>query len=154
MLKQPPDVRQSLPYDCGPAAVRAALFAGGTRPADVPEAIDMIAELGTTPEDGTDPRAVEGYLRRRGLPVVSGTMTTADLAHFTRTGRPVICLVTRHFVGHYVCAWKVARGVVHYHDPADGPRKMRAAEFAASWRDWCRSGLVYERFGLALGEAG
>jgi ABC-type bacteriocin/lantibiotic exporter with double-glycine peptidase domain len=140
-----PDIRQRESWDCGPAAVRSALTALGYRPPDL-----MATVLGTSPSDGTDPRAVESYLRREGLAVISGEMTLADLTHFTKTGRPVLCLVTKAGCGHWVTVAGRSRGRVHFQDPDTGPSRLSDAAFLAEWIDHDRLGVTYRQFGLAV----
>lgn len=133
-----PDVRQKRDYDCGKAATACVL-----------QLLDASADLrvlGTTPTDGTDPRAIESCLRLAGCKVVSGEMTLGDLRHFTRTGRPVIAVVN----GHYVVVAGVSRGKVHYQDPLEGPQRCSEKDFAKWWKEADRLGVVYDQFGIAV----
>jgi hypothetical protein len=58
--------------------------------------------LPATPIDGTDPRALESFFRRLGIPAQSGEMDWRDLAYHTARGRPVAALVQLDGCGHWV----------------------------------------------------
>lgn len=112
---------------------------------------EVAQAVGTSGLDGTDPRAVESYLRRMGLTVLAGEMTINDLAHFGRTGRPVLCLVQDDGVGHYVVSAGTRRGRVYFQDPLAGPRSLSRLGFDLAWWDYDRLGPAYRRYGLAVG---
>lgn len=137
-----PDVRQKGGSDCGPACVVAVCRRFGQR-VTLREAA---AGLLLTDRNGTDPSAVEAYLRGRGLKVLSGDMDRPDLRHAARLGRPVICVTAGHYV--VACGWQ--RGRVGVHDPEEGFRWVPWIDFAAFWHDRHRWGAVYDRFGLAV----
>lgn len=142
MLLDIPDVRQASDYDCGAACLDAVAQFHGLRvrgPARLANAVQ-----------GMSPDTVEAVLRALGLPVLSGTMAVADLRHLTRTGRPVLCPVARAG-GHWVVVRGVARGKVHFHDPAAGPGAEREADWLAGWRDVARSGAEFARWGIGAG---
>lgn len=143
MLLDLPDVRQRDGYDCGPAAIDCALAFLGVR--------TCAHVLGlANPVHGTAPDTVEALLRRADLPVLSGEMTLADLRHFARGGRPVLCPVALHG-GHWVVVRGVERGSVHYHCPLNGRQKMPRDEWLVHWRDDTTRGVTYSRWGLAVG---
>ena len=140
MLLVIPDIRQSADYDCGDAVVSAlARFHGIGVSGGISNAIQ-----------GTDPGTVEAVVRRWGLPVVSGTLTLADLAHFTKTGRPVLCPVAA-FGGHWVIVRGIDRGRVHVHCPFSGPTSTPSAKWVAEWRDVSRAGHEFDRWGIVAG---
>lgn len=135
-----PDIRQAAAHDCGDAVLFAlAAFHGLPTPPAV-----------SCPVSGTDPATLEMAARRLGLPVLSGTLTVADLAHLTRTGRPVLCPVAA-LGGHWVIVRGVDRGRVYAHCPVAGPVSAPAAKWVAGWRDTSRAGVEYDRWGIAVG---
>ena len=140
-----PDIRQQNNHDCGLAACRivARLFRRRWTP-------ELTARLGTSPMDGTDPRAIESTLRHIGWGVISGEMTIDDLRHHATLERPTICLITRAGVGHYVVVGGIDCGRIQVQCPADGPIITSRAKFLAAWRDVDRLGAVYHQFGLAV----
>jgi hypothetical protein len=77
-------------------------------------------------------------------------MVVADLAHHTRLGRPVVCLVQSANMGHYVVVRGIARRRLSYHCPSNGPLIQGVSEFDARWFDQGRDTL-YVRFGIAVG---
>jgi hypothetical protein len=103
-------------------------------------------EIPATPIDGTDPRTIESFCRSIGLRVVSGEMSVDDLKHFTAHDRPVIAVLS----GHYVVVCGVKRGVVIYHDPAHGLASSSSKAFVERWRDMDRLGAVYNQFGVCV----
>jgi len=140
-----PDIRQQNNHDCGLAACRivARLFRRRWTS-------ELTARLGTSPMDGTDPRAIESTLRHIGWGVIAGEMTIDDLRHHATLERPTICLITRAGVGHYVVVGGIDCGRIHVQCPADGPLTTSRAKFLAAWRDVDRLGAVYHQFGLAI----
>lgn len=136
-----PDLRQQTGHDCGQTAAAVVYRLHGRRKADPPKGSEL---------DGTHPAEMERAFRDAGLCVQSGDMTPADLRHHTRAGRPVVCLVTEaDGTGHWVVVAGVARGKVHFHCPAAGPRTEPTAAFAARWHDSDRVAVRYERWGIA-----
>jgi ABC-type bacteriocin/lantibiotic exporter with double-glycine peptidase domain len=138
-----PDVRQKAAADCGPACVVAVARFFGLRLA-LPEATGALL---TTDHNGTDPSAIEAYLRRLGLRVVAGEMSKDDLKAAARLGRPVICVTAGHYV---VSAGFDRRGRVRLMDPEAGPSRVPWLDFAATWADRHRWGALYDQFGLAV----
>lgn len=129
-------------HDCGLAAARCvALYYGRTlrAPTGWPCSID-----------GTDPRILEPYFRGNGFGVQSGEMLIDDLRHHTRMLRPVLSLVQRGGVGHWVVASGVLRGRVHYMDPSLGLTVEPVAAFRERWRDVCRDGSSFRGWGIAV----
>lgn len=140
-----PDLRQKNSYDCGMIACRIVLRVLRRRLTR-----DLAGRLNTNPIDGTDPRAIESTLRHMGLGVIAGEMTIDDLRLQSQLGRPVICLVTRSGVGHYIVSAGVDCGRIKYQCPADGPCTISRSKFILSWRDVDRLGATYHQFGMAV----
>lgn len=141
MILDVPFIEQRESYDCGAAAAAAVLrFWRWPLPSlhGWPNSVD-----------GTDPRILEAVLRGAGLGVQSGEGELCDLAHHTRQGRPVICLVQHNGCGHWVVCKGVARGHVYLMCPASGDRRVKAAEFAGLWCDTCRDGTRYHHWLIA-----
>jgi ABC-type bacteriocin/lantibiotic exporter with double-glycine peptidase domain len=136
------DIRQQASHDCGDAAVRVVLRALRRRPFE-----PAIAHLATDPIDGTDPRAIETCLRAHGLLVLSGSATWGDLRHWTQN-RPVICLVQRGGVGHWVVTGHVTQRRAHYQCPSIGPDSQGRTTFMNAWRDVDRLGAVYRQWAI------
>jgi ABC-type bacteriocin/lantibiotic exporter with double-glycine peptidase domain len=134
-----PDVRQAAGHDCGAAVLECVLRFYGVAPARWVRALP-------NPVQGVSPDTIEAVLWATLGRVCRGTMTTADLRHHTRAGRPVLCPVADHG-GHWVCVAGVERGRVHYHDPLTGPAVAGAADWDRRWAD-STPGVPYTRFGL------
>ncbi len=138
-----PLVRQVESHDCGTAAAAMVLKFHRRK---VP---DLAAAGWPSPIDGTDPRVVEAILRNAGLGVVSGELHESMLAFHVRQGRPVACLIQHNGCGHWVVVVDVAyRRPVQLNCPAEGRRKVRLADFLASWVDVCRDGTRYHQWGV------
>jgi predicted double-glycine peptidase len=135
-----PDIRQRDDYDCGSAAVDVVLTFLGVK---------SKATSLTNAVDGTHPSAIEAALRRVGLHVQSGTMTSADLQHHVKLGRPVVCCVSLHG-GHWVVVRGVSRGRVYFHCPTDGTRSVRLSEWFDIWRDSTRAAHDFDSWGIAV----
>jgi len=140
-----PDLRQSAEHDCGYTAVLVVLrrLRRKVTPGD-------LASLSTNMIDGTDPRAIESTLRGLGLRVISGEMDMGDLWHHAASSRPVICLLSRDGVGHYVVVAGIHEGSVYYQCPSEGPAHMRVAAWKRSWTEIDRLGAVYQGWGIAV----
>ncbi len=136
------DVRQLTDHDCGAACACAILRYHGIR-CTLAGCVELLYTNGL---DGTDLRTLEGFFRSYGLCVLAGEMDLTDIRQQTRRGRPVLCLVT----GHYVVALGLTRSRVHVHDPLGGRARLPVAAFEEGWRDTDRSGAVYQRFGLSV----
>lgn len=140
-----PDIRQAKEHDCGPTAVKVLLRYLRKRPTKA-----QWAGLLNDPVDGTDPRAIETWLRGLGLLVLSGSMTLDDLARLTKTFRPVVCLITpSHGVGHYVTVSGVGSGKVWFQDPTNGPAFVPIPEWKTQWLEVDRLGADYHQWGIA-----
>jgi ABC-type bacteriocin/lantibiotic exporter with double-glycine peptidase domain len=140
---QLPDLRQQHDYDCGSVCCRIVW-----NHFKVAKKNTLTTEI-----DGTDPRAIESAMRISGLPVISGTMTLADLAWFTRTKRPVIVLATcsTEPIGHYmVCGGQRDRRL-HFQCPSRGPIAETPRRFDKRWHDVDRLGTRYSRWGIVVG---
>jgi HK97 family phage portal protein len=159
-----PDIRQTHNYDCGAACTRAVCeFFGAATEEETEE--DFIAQLNTTPADGTQFPDIIDLCQRRGLAVTTGKMDVDDLRRFFKKGWPVICPVEMYGVGldHYVVVIGVGLGQVFYHDPArvegrerdSGRALMSEEDFLSIWFD--REGEVpaedqaYRQHGIAVG---
>ena len=158
-----PDIRQTDNYDCGAACTRAVCEYFGVANAETEE--DFIAQLNTTPEDGTQFPDIIDLCQRRGLAVTTGKMDVDDLRRFFKKGWPVICPVEMYGIGldHYVVVIGVGLGQVFYHDPArvegrerdNGRALMSEEDFLRIWFD--REGEVppedaaYRQHGIAVG---
>lgn len=141
MLALPP-VLQRDGHDCGLAAVRCVAAYHGYA---VRKPVGWPCQI-----DGTDPRILEPYLRANGYGVQSGEMEVGDLRHHAKKGRPVLCLVQRGGVGHWVVSAGVGRNRVYYMDPASGQASEPVAGFWGRWRDVCRDGTNFRGWGIAV----
>lgn len=138
-----PDVRQTASHDCGVAVCRAVMRFHGKRWSD-----DYDKRLGVCEIDGTDPRNIEVLFRQLGFGVISGEMTVADLRFNLSCGRPVITLIQRQGVGHYIVVSDVTPRTIGYQCPVDGFCKVSTRKFRAEWKDVGRMGAVYHSFGI------
>lgn len=138
-----PDVRQVANHDCGVAACRAVMRFYGKRWSD-----DYDKRLSACEIDGTDPRNIEVLFRQIGFGVMSGEMTIHDLRFHISMKRPVITLIQRAGVGHYIVVNDVKSRMIDYHCPVDGPVKCAIRKFRESWRDVGRMGTFYNSFGI------
>lgn len=139
-----PDLRQTTDWNCGPTScfVVWSYFGMPRR------------QIHSSLIDGTDPRTLETALRVSGLPCLSGEMTIKDLAHFTKSRRPVIVLVrTRETpqTGHYCVVYGVQDRRVYIQCPSEGPISETVRTFEKRWHDIERSGNRLERWGIAVG---
>jgi ABC-type bacteriocin/lantibiotic exporter with double-glycine peptidase domain len=142
MILDIPDVRQRSEVDCGPACVAAVVRYFGQRIS----LADATAALLTTEHHGTDPSAIQAYLKRRGLRVLAGDMNDTDLRLAVKFGRPVIAVTAGHYV--VVCGWDRYRVAVQ--DPACGFSWVPYTDFAACWADYSRWGSKFDQFGIAV----
>lgn len=128
-MRRVPDIRQRDDFSCGAASLAALLSFHGRR---VPRWVYRLAN----PVRGMQPETVEAVLYATfGRPPLIGSMSTEDLRHLTRTGRPVLCPVVFGEGGHWVCVYGVARGRVHFHCPTGGPDSLTVRQWLARWRD-------------------
>ena len=143
MLLELPIVLQSEAYDCGRAAFLCVMRYHGIKvpQVDIPQPCSI---------DGTDPRILEAIFRRH-LLVASGEMTVADLRFHASQNRPVLLLIEVGLIGHWVVSAGVARRKVRVMDPASGIRGIPESELDSHWRDICRDGSHYRRWGIAVG---
>lgn len=138
-----PDIRQKDDHSCGVVAYRVLLRYLRVRRKKAVEPLSSMI-------DGTDPRAIETYLRELGLNVLAGSMRMEDIESLTDTGRPVICLITpEHGVGHYVVVGGTDERFVYYHCPTHGALIMTRVKFEACWHEVDRLGAKYRRWGIA-----
>lgn len=136
-------VRQGNCYHCAQACVSAVSLAHGL------PMVDVGTLLPGTPHDGTNPQSIEAAFRIHGFNVIAGTLSVADLRHFTRTERPVICLVQHEDgEGHYVVVDSIKRNWVQVMDPASGRYATKLPSWVDSWVDVDRYGVRYVRWGL------
>lgn len=143
MIALPDQQLQSEDWDCGRAALRAALSVYG-RPLRLPDL--------SNPVQGTCPSTLEAIVRSLGLPAVSGNMRTDDLRHFTDLGRPVLCPIADHG-GHWVVVVGTSgrAATVYYFDPSKGAASRRRSAWEAAWRDTDSKGTAYVNWGLVVG---
>lgn len=142
MLKIP-DIRQREDYDCGEAALEAAMRFHGY--------VVFPCNL-SNPVQGIAPDTAEAILRSRGLAVLSGTMAVADLQHLTRRRLPVLCPIQRGGSGHWVVVYGVTgtKGGtrVFFQCPIDGPCSMPATTWRDGWVDVSRAGARFDSWGI------
>lgn len=138
-----PDVRQADDYDCGWAAVDAVAQYWGKRTRGPAKLANRV--------QGMQPDTVEAVLRSLGFSVLSGTMYVGLLRELTAAGNPVLCPITLATeggpVGHWVVVRGVARGRVHYHCPAAGPKATSYTKWVDAWRDSHRVSQ-FDRWGV------
>lgn len=158
-----PDVRQSTGFSCGAAAFQAVLGYWGI---DEVEG-DLIAELGSDPEQGTPPHAIARVARARGFQVrVHENLSLAGLAGEVHRGVPVIVAIQawpsepspgRRWVdeweeGHYVVVVGVDDSSVTVEDPSLlGARGfIPTTEFLDRWHDVDASDRRWVHLGIAI----
>lgn len=133
-------------WHCGPVVAAVILDLCGFPEA---ESTERVARgLPVCYLDGVDPRTLESFLWAQGVKCQSGSMVVADLAHHTRHGRPVACLINEHG-GHWVVVTRTSRNCVFFHDPLAGQRMMGKRKFAEIWLDTDRFGNRLVHFGIA-----
>lgn len=138
-----PDIRQTANHDCGIAVCRVVMRYYGKKWQDNFEKMLNACEI-----DGTDPRNIEFLFRKSGFGVLSGELTVPDIRHFIAMKRPVITLVQRFGIGHYIVVNDVKSRRIDYHCPVDGLVKCSIRKFRESWRDVGRMGTIYNSFGI------
>jgi HK97 family phage portal protein len=166
-----PDIRQRFDFDCGAAATAsvAEYFDVG-----LTDYAGYLAELETTPEDGTEPEEIIEFFTSRGLVVTAGEMDMDDLRKFFQAGQPVIVPLQMYGKtgvydaeeatnqsGHYVVVTGIGMGVVLFQDPAadnagaesapGGLGAMSEEEFDKRWHDVGADGDVLAHYGIAVG---
>jgi hypothetical protein len=139
MWLEPPALLQRKAHDCGNTAARMLFAAHRVGPRGM--GVDL-----SNPVQGMSPDTLEAILWRAFGRLARGSLTLPDLAHFCRTGRPVACL-TAHAGGHWVVAWKVARGRVHVRCPDLGANSVPAGDWLDQWHDNA-NGVEYRQFGI------
>lgn len=160
-----PLVRQATSYSCGAAAVLAVLQYWGSY--DGGEG-GLYAELGTTPEDGTDPRSMAKVLGEKGLETSwREGMTEADLEGHLARGETVIIDIQAWAEddktpddysdnwedGHYVVLIGMDDTYLYVMDPSvsAGYGYFARSELKARWRDYeDRGGVVWRNSGLGI----
>lgn len=136
-----PDTRQSKDFNCGTAAMTCVVRFFKSRGT-------VIADL-ASPEYGTDPTTIEASFRKAGWKVNSGNRTLAELQSLCNQGIPVIALVTRDGVGHYVVVCGVTSRRTYYHDPLEGMKWLTHADWLERWHDTGRWGEAFREFAIA-----
>lgn len=129
LLDTPQGVEVPGDYTCGPESLRVML---GFHGIVVPRQHIALA----SPDRGMSDETLEAVVRALCNNVAVGRWGLEELAHFTRMGRPVVCLVSvDNPADHWVCVRGCHAGRVHYHDPAEEPRRrsLPAAEFLKWW---------------------
>ncbi len=136
-----PDERQKDTYDCGEAAVKCVLKY---------YQINNTVKFATY-QDGSDPRQIEAAFRLSGLNVVAGELTVADLKHFVRLKRPVVCLIwyAEQVTSHYVVVYGFEKNSVYYHDVETGPTSVGITKWNKMWTAMGRMGETYLHWGIA-----
>lgn len=162
---------QSTDYSCGPTALKSVLRYFGHEVAEV----DLIEELGTTPEAGTPPEAIAAAAARRGLSAeVKVGMTIEDLeraVYPVAPGEypvPVIIDIQawredrdvewakRWEDGHYVVVIGLDDRFVYFEDPSlEGSQgKIPRGELLRRWHDYegesPERGKKYIRSGILI----
>jgi ABC-type bacteriocin/lantibiotic exporter with double-glycine peptidase domain len=142
-----PDRRQRQDdWHCGPVIAATMLDLCGFGADDATSRVAL--GLPVSHLDGVDPRTLESFLRKQGCGIQSGEMNVRDLAHHTRQGRPVACLICENG-GHWVAVLQTSRNCVEFHDPLNGLRRLGKVRFAEVWHDTDRFACEYRNFGIA-----
>lgn len=137
---------QANEYDCGRSCVGAASWlAGRTRR----EAIRAASLVVPNEVDGTPGNSIDLAFKAVGLKTLAGRMELGDLEHFTKTGRPVVCLINSSVGGHWVVVHAVGDWV-SYWCPAAGGALYRApiGWFLAKWHDANYFGVAWSGWGV------
>jgi len=135
-----PVVKQKLPHDCGVAVFRSVC--------KYLKVHTLRNTLDADPINGLHPFELEPAFRRLGLSVSAGSMDVDDLRYHARRGRPVVCLVT----GHWVVSGGIFRGHVTIMEPFEGViKRVPILEFANDWQDSDRNGTVFRNYGISVG---
>jgi predicted double-glycine peptidase len=160
-----PLISQSQPWTCGAAALMATLVYFGVF--DDAES-SLVAELGTTPVDGTHVRDIVSVARRFGLTAEARTrLTLADLEAQLAGGAVVIAALqawpSRRVSdwrsdwddGHYVVIVGVSRRRVYVMDPSvrTGYAYLTRDEFLRRWHDYDVEDdrvVVWDRLGIVI----
>jgi predicted double-glycine peptidase len=167
---------QTTNYSCGPTALKTVLEFFGFAEAEE----DLIAEMGTTPEQGTPPEAIAAAATRRGLAAeVKVGMTLADLeraVYPSGSKKPPIPVIidiqawregddlakpwSRVWEsGHYVVVIGMDEDHVYIEDPSiEGARgQIPRAELLDRWHDYegdtLARGRKYVRCGIVIAGA-
>jgi predicted double-glycine peptidase len=160
-----PLISQSQPWTCGAAALMATLVYFGVF--DDAES-SLVAELGTTPVDGTHVRDIVSVARRFGLTAEARTrLTLADLEAQLAGGAVVIAALqawpSRRVPdwrsdwddGHYVVVVGVSSRRVYVMDPSvrTGYAYLTRDEFLRRWHDYDVEDervVVWDRLGIVI----
>ena len=123
-----PDIVQPNDFACGACVTFsvASHFAVGPKSLKA-----WVKELGTTPEESTDPQAIAEALEKYGCQVeMKERMTLNDLTNYWKRGWPVIVLISEYMndrnkkakvnYGHYVAVLGFDHGFVYVQDPSMG----------------------------------
>ncbi len=160
-----PLISQSQPWTCGAAALMATLVYFGVF--DDAES-SLVAELGTTPVDGTHVRDIVSVARRFGLTAEAHTrLTLVDLETQLASGAVVIAALqawpSRRVSdwpsdwddGHYVVIVGVGSRRVYVMDPSvrTGYAYLTRDEFLRRWHDYDVEDdrvVVWDRLGIVI----
>jgi predicted double-glycine peptidase len=160
-----PDVRQHFGFDCGAAALKSVFDYFGVDPGTEPH---IIAELGSSPRDGTSPDKIVHLAVKEGLTVhASGPMTLDELRAYLDLKQPVICPVQMFWHdakgdddarvnpdedenGHWIVVAGMDDRSMCIQDPVYGKVFLKPAEFLRAWHDRDGDGRRYIRWGVAL----
>lgn len=155
---------QQQSYSCGPAAIREVLARLGVDKSEE----ELIAFLGTDPENGTPPDAMVAGCKKLGLDVEAKSgMTVAELEQCLDAGQPVIvCLqawgtpdgYAAEESGHWAVAIGANKGNILFADSElAGPLErgfIPHEEFDRRWRDKDGDGREWDHFGIVVSGVG
>ena len=135
-----PDVRQKDSYDCGEAAVKCVL-----KYYEIYGSVKF-----ATAQDGSDPRMLEAALRLSGLNVTAGEMCVADLKHWVKHKKPIICLIwyAEQLTSHYVVVSGFNKNAINFHDVETGPVTVSLVKWKKMWTAMGRLGEPFKQWGI------
>lgn len=153
-----PDVRQKDEFDCGAAALKAALDYYQVKPSRSEE--EMVRALGSDEDHGTLPKAILREAKDAGLGVEeSSGMSLAELTQQIDNGNLVICPVQAYGTddeerhresGHYVVVCGYTPTDIILHDPSAGRQSQPRREFLTCWHDQDANGVDYHHYGIVV----
>jgi predicted double-glycine peptidase len=155
-----PNDRQFSYYDCGDAVVITALARFGIEPN--PE--NLIDDLGTTQDWGTEPKNIKSVLESYGLTVEMKPMTFQDIKNYIDNDIAVILDIQAWHDedityydytdewedGHYVNVYGYTETTVKLKDPSSMMnRELTWVELQRRWHDVDREGNKFYNMGIA-----
>jgi len=153
-------VRQFSYWDCGDAVAVVALARFGIEPN--PE--NLIADLGSTQDWGTEPESIKQVLESHGLKVDLKEMTIDEVKGYIDNGIAVILDIQAwHFEdgraydysdewedGHYVTAYGYTDTTIKLKDPSSlANRELTWEELESRWHDVDKDGNKLYNIGIA-----